>query len=134
MNKDIYSQYDALCNYLNLGKERSKDLILLEVTGEEIQKMIELAPDFWQGEESWNEMPTQNEFLAFLKEHPDFRAEVNLVNPNLREDYRFNVDAVKAINTPKNTKILRDWIDSLDYIAEPSEFFEYKGDIRAWWD
>lgn len=62
------------------------------LTKEQLQKLID--EKFANPNEAQNDAPSNQEFLSFMNEHPDFVVEGYAVNKR-REDYRVSITAIK---------------------------------------
>lgn len=136
-NANLVSQWGQINEIFgeNHQTDPNGEVIYVEdATYEQLSKAKEKAPDFWDDEYQFNDAPSQKEFLDFLKANPQFKAEVYLVSPVSRSDYRIEICGVRALNNDKNTSILYNWVNSLEDAYEPTEYGEQDSDIRAWWD
>lgn len=59
---------------------------------EQLQKLID--EKFAYPDDAQNDAPSNQEFLSFMTEHPDFVVDGYAVNPR-REDYRVSITAIK---------------------------------------
>lgn len=137
MNNKIYAQWDALADLFDIDEsDAMRDIYSTTADIKTLKKAIEVAPNFWNEDVTVNGAPTQGMFLDFMEQNPQFIAEIQIVLP-VRNDYRLEIIAVKALNNKKNESILNYWINRLteegDYL-EPQEWGVQDGYIRAWWD
>ncbi len=70
-----------------------KDLMPFDsLTKEQLQKLIDQK--FADPHDAQNDAPSNQEFLSFMTEHPDFVVDGYAVSPR-REDYRVSITAIK---------------------------------------
>ena len=83
---------------------------------------------FADPEEYQNNSPTIAEFLAFLKEHTNFRAIGYVVSLD-RADYRLSVEGITGIDLNRD-----DIMDFCEFVHDADEFEVSLKSARAWYD
>lgn len=135
VDENLQNQFNTILKIVNKTEEDiAGGLVYINaLTVEQLHAIIEAAPDFYDKNRDHNWSPTCEEFDKFITENPQFVLEAHLVVPT-REDYRFDIVGVKAMDTKENTKILYNFINTLDVNKQPDEYGTYNSFIRAWWD
>lgn len=135
MKKDLKKQWEDIMELLNVSEEDiSGGIVYLDkITLDQVNKIKEIAKDFYNDDDRQNNSPSCKELIDFVEENPQFIFEGYIVTPE-REDYRFTITAIKAPNNKLNIEIMNNYINSLDEDSFPDEFDTYDGYIRAWWD
>ena len=137
LRERLEEEYGAILSVLQINPDEEDtigDLLYLDVSGKEIEKIKEVAPLNYAQGIGHNGAPDNDTFLKFLLENPQFEAECYLTTPN-RSDYRFEIVGVKADYNDKNIEILDNFLKNLPgQYEEPDEYGEYQKKIRAWWD
>ena len=137
LRERLEEEYGAILSVLQINPDEEDtigDLLYLDVSGKEIEKIKEVAPLNYAQGIGHNGAPDNDTFLKFLLENPQFEAECYLTTPN-RSDYRFEIVGVKADYNDKNIEILDNFLKNLPgQYEEPDEYGEYQNKIRAWWD
>lgn len=135
-DSNLTKQWNEILDVLNIDPDLDLigGVIRTDVNIEQMKDIVEKAPDYINLKGKHNYSPSLNQFIEFCETNPQFVMEAVLVEPE-RDDYRVDVDGVKAPVNTENTTILYDWINSFDdSIDDPSEYGTYNGNIRAWWD
>lgn len=132
--EEALKQYKDILEKLNIPEdEELGGLIYLDLNKDDIKEIISHSA-FSDTDISHNYAPVTQMFINFINDNPQFIAEGYLVNPN-RDDYRFEIVGVKAKANRENKEALYDFINSLpDGLAQPDEYGDYEGYVRAWWD
>lgn len=131
---DIKSQEKFIEEYLELENEEPiGGMFTKTISLEQLKTLLNNAPDFIDLNGAHNDSPTVQQFLNIGEINEDSTYEAYIFLPKYRDDYRISIVAVLLPYTDENVSTMIEWLKKNE-IQHPDEFFEYKGNIRAWWD
>lgn len=129
-------EYNKALEILNLTEEECWGGLYTcsNISIDQIKDLYEKTPSYLLLDLSYNEAPTGDDFIEFLKEHPNFISEGYFYDKD-REITGLMITGIKAKNNDKNTQDLYSFVnkEDADY-GQPDEYGVYDGYIRAWWD
>lgn len=133
------NQFNKVLEILNMTNEDNHfGLVYVKgVTLDQVEKVRENCPLYIEDwDTSWNDAPTANELITFVKANPEFTFEGYVTEPEERNgETRFNLTGISAPESHSNVANLYAWInDENNEFIEPTELDSTTGDIRAWWD
>ena len=137
MDKNLNTQWEEILKIAGVNELLMiGGLICVDLNKDQINNIMEKAPDFITLDDSHNYSPTRQQFIDFCNENPQFRLEAYLVSP-ARPDYRVDLVGAKALSNERNRDILLKWVEDLTdngNIDIPDENGIYDDEVRVWWD
>lgn len=131
---NIKEQFDKIMEIIKNNDYREYGgIVRAKICLADYNEIEKVAPDFINPSDQWNDAPSQEEFVNFVKEYPEFAMEVDIINPYERSDYRMIIDGLYTISmNTSSVKALAKFIENCSG-STPDEYSVEDG-LRAWWD
>lgn len=135
-NTGIDFQFNQILTILNIANKEFIDykLDINSISFEQINSIIDLAPDFYDENSSTENGIPNKDFVNFINSNVQFLIEAYLISPN-SDNPILQINGIKAPHSIDNVTLLNNFISNYRDTVNPPDIYEIQeGFIRAHWN